>query len=553
MTSILRTLVVLHLREVLRSGIQSGSPRLRLRHFVRPVAVAGFLAFFSVTAFRLAQAWVSEHASITRTLAVSLLQPTLSTLSSGVAIVIIFYAFSRLIGRFTDGGDLPLLLVAPISPAVILGERILATALAFVPLLLVVVPALFAVGSGLGAAPVYYPAVVAGLLLLPVAPTSIASLLLIAVMSRLPPARARTISLLMGTGMSIAFFLTSRALAGGGIGIHPGLPTWLPSTWPGRFVASLALGDGGLALSYGSSMTVLALGLFAAATLVAGRTLATGSASYHEARSGRKSKSTVSVSQFEGDGVRIGRISKARRPAWWAIVVKDATTVRRDPQRLLALAYPLAIVGFNVAQTLSGDTFGSHVVRTVSALSLLILAAMLLANSTVPGLVNGEGRSLFLFALAPIPLRTVVFSKWFVAGVAPLAIVEIALVGLAVYLRLDPGRVVLLVLIFGALVVALCGLSIAINIAAPRLQGAGFRGQSSVRAVAIGFLCEGIVCAATGVSVVLGLFVWDGPRAGIVIAILLAGLLSLTAGLTRLTPRLLARLLRSETLLRGSS
>jgi ABC-2 type transport system permease protein len=548
----LRALLQLHLRQLLRSGIQRGPATASTRRLGRPFYLLLILLFIGYQAYQWGTFWVASHSAVARPVVIILLQPVLTTLGSAAVIVILFYSFTSLMGTFTERRDLQLLLLAPVSPELVLGERILVTSLGFSALLLIVVPALFALGSGVGITAAFYPAVLAVLLVLPVAPTSLGALMLLALLRWLPPARARTISTLVGICLALAFFITTRVLARSGTASLPLLPVWLPTSWPGRFLAAVGLNDGRTALGYGMLTLALAIGLFLLATGVAAQVFATGAGSYAEVR--RRKRKPESVETGAAPPVSHASLPEARPPIvpWWPVFVSDWVSLRRDPQRLILFLYPLVIVGFNAFQILARGRTGNPEAAVATTLTLLTLASLLLVMTTTPFLVNRQGKALILLALAPLSPAGIVVSKWITAAIPPLVAVEAALIGLAVYLGLPGGKAALLAVSFAVLIAALSGTILAVNIAWPKFNATNPRRPSSGFATVAGMACAAIMCACTGTVLFLSLFVWTGQVAALGITILFAGLIAVIVVLSQLAPRLLARLMHSEQLLGGA-
>jgi hypothetical protein len=167
---------------------------------------------------------------------------------------------------------------------------------------------------------------------------------------------------------------------------------------------------------------------------------------------------------------------------------------------------------------------------------------MLLVNTTTPGIVNWEGQSLALLALAPVSSAGIILSKWIVALLPPLAMVELALAGLAVYLRLPVGEAVPLAVTLAFLIAALAGTTLTVNVTWPRLDATNPRRPSSATAAIIGLATDGALSAATGILLFLSLYIWHGAQteegiAGLLVAltaIILANLQLGRSGLRRL-------------------
>jgi ABC-2 type transport system permease protein len=511
----------------------------------RQAYLLAVLLFITWQIYNLAAAWVS-HQAAARAVVFALIQPVMTSLGAAAGTVIIFYAFVNLLNTFTNRGDLRLLLLTPVRPEIVLGERIIVVSLGFSFILLIAIPAFFAIGTGVGVTPLYYPAVLVALLLLPVAPTALGALVLLPLLRWLPPARARTISMLVGVGLGIAFLVVNRVVRQMGGRTVPSLPDWLPLTWPGRFVAGVALGDAGTAFRYGLLTLTLAAALFTLATLAAARVFATGVATYGEVGSRRRRAAALPGLDARGVDVSGPIGPTARRPSWWPVFIKDWRSIRRDPQRLILFLYPLAIIGFNAFSLLANRSGRNKGFGVGTTLILLMVASMLLVTTTTPSIVNREGKAIILLALAPISPAAVILSKWIVAALPPFVVVEVALVGLSIYLGLPPGESALLALIFAALVLALSGTTLAINLAWPKLGATNPRRQSSATAALVSLVSDAVICLVTGALLFLGLLVRHGVYSALAMVGLFAALGAVIALAAWLMPRLLQRLLHGD-------
>lgn len=540
----LRALATLRLRQMLRAGLSSGRPALGFKGQGRPALLLLFLLYFGWRLYQFGAAWVSSQTLFTRSAVLVLIQPTLIALSSAAAVMMLIYAFTALMGRFLDGRDLGLLLVAPVPAELVFGERILMTSLGFSGVLLIAVPALFAIGSGLGLAIWYYLAVMIGILIMPLAPTSVSALVLLSLLRWLPPARARSISLLVSLAPILLFVFVSRSVARAGA--LPAFPAWLPTTWPARAITAVGTGNASSALTYALLSIGIAALVFSAATLLAARVLGSGVVAYGEVRR-RGAQRTAGRHTHTRESVA----SRGTRPAWWPVFVKDWLSLRRDSQRQILFLYPLVLVGINAYQILSRPRAVDHDVAVATTLSLLILASLLLVNTTTPGIVNWEGRGLVLLALAPVSPSQIVLSKWTVAALPPLVMVEIALMALSVYLGLPLGEAVELALTLGALTVALAGTTLSINMAWPKLDATNPRRPASFIAGIISLVSDAVISAGTGMMLFLSLYVWTGARAEAGIIALLLALCVIIVAAYRLGPWSLSRLMRGGSLVHG--
>jgi ABC-2 type transport system permease protein len=536
-------LLSLRLRQMLRAGLTSGRPAFSIRAQGRVVLGLIVLIYLGWRLYTFGSRWVAGQTAVSHSDVFEIMQPALTALAAGAGTMMLFYAFSALIGRFLDGRDLQLLLVAPVPAELIFGERILITSLGFSGILCISVPALFAIGTGVGVTPWFYVAVLAGILVLPLVPTSVASLILLGLLHRLPPARARTISLAISLASVLLLVILTRESAGSTA--LPSLPAWLPTTWPARAIVAIGLGDTASLAGYGLLSIGLSAGSFLCATFLSARVLGTGVFAYSEVvrGAGRAHRAR-----------RAGGTERQRgmRPAWWPVFLKDWLVLRRDSQRQLLFLYPLGLVAFNAYQVLSHPRSTGHAVAVATTLALLILASLLLVNTTTPGIVNWEGHSLVLLALAPVSAAGIVLGKWIVALVPPLLMVQVALIGLAIYLRLPVDEVAVLSLTLAFLIGALAGTTLMLNITWPRLDASNARRPSSVTAGIVGLLIDGAVSVGTGLMLFLILFAWHGALSRAGEGVLLVALTMIILFTLQLGAAAMRRLLRGGSLARSA-
>ncbi|MDQ2743847.1 MAG: hypothetical protein M3Z66_16340 [Chloroflexota bacterium] len=437
--------------------------------------------------------------------------------------VTFFYAFVTLIGTMTYRSDLSLLLLTPVSPRVILTEKLLGVSLGFTPLLLVTLPSIFAVGRVFHLGLLFDLLAVALIVIGPIIPVSLALLLLLPVLRFLPPSRARTIGaalgMVSGAGIYIGSqLLVSRPLSAGGSIIPPTVPAALPSTWPGHALAAVTTGDVSGAFLFSILTLLLAGGLFSLAVILSARLLATGSATYHEVMR-RQAKRGVPNPEYRRIPPRTQASLPVSTGGWRWLIVKEWMVLRRDPTRLMQLGYPLLIIGFSWYRLLATPSLAAHHSAALEIIPLFIvltLATVLFVNTLAPSIVNREGRSLYLLALAPLTPRSILLAKWLVCIIPALVLIEALLLGTSFMHHLPVSELLLTGLVLAGLIVALSGLMICLNLLWPRLRSENPRKQASLLAVLVGTAAEFIVAGA-----VLGL---------LVVALALQPTLSLVAG-----------------------
>jgi ABC-2 type transport system permease protein len=202
---------------------------------------------------------------------------------------------------------------------------------------------------------------------------------------------------------------------------------WLPSEWASE--AMLApLSVGGVA---GDWFPLLLLASTAAAFLVLGSWV--HARLYHEGLS----RSQEGAELQQGAGSR----QRARLERWLAgapvrvrsLVAKDIRTFFRDTtqwSQLVLLAVLVVVYTYNikVLPLYQGEAVGALLVSIISFLNLGLAGFVLAAISArflFPA-VSLEGRTLWLLRASPLPLRSLLWSKYWV-GVVPLLLVAVAL------------------------------------------------------------------------------------------------------------------------------
>lgn len=497
----------------------------------------------------------------------SLLTPLLELASTWGMLLLFFFALPLVLGGFTASSDLKLLLLTPLPPRLILAEKFLElyATLALAPLVAGLL-ILLAIGGGLNLGPAYYAAAVIVLLLLPLAPLTLAITLLVAVLRWIPPARARTITAVFGAMLGIAYYLGIELLSGRSgssrsatlqISLTHSSHAWwqsLPTSWPGEGLAAAGLGQAGTALTYLVVTAALGLLLATLAISVSAHLFETGWATYqevgrrgHAPSSDRTGSPQSEQARLRGEsgpiaapapllegaraaGLPTRALGPSRRPAWWPLLRKEWRTVRRDPQLWAPLLYPLFIVGFGFYRAISrGFSTGSAGGLFASGWlygSLAFLAAFLAAFMALSS-VNREGKMLYLLALMPLDAREILLGKWASCVLPILALVELLGIAGAIFLGIPAWEAILAACALAALVVALCGVLLLITLVYPRLDWDNPRRQVSTTASLLGMV-TGFALAGIVVGLLLLTF-HLGPQAPLTAAFVGLCLFALTA------------------------
>lgn len=561
----LLVLLRLRVRLLLRRGVRryTRSARLAapLRSLALLVVVLAFLAqMIVVLTLALGGALSGDQGR-------RLIEPLLAAASFTATLLIFLYGMLAVVAALTYRSDLGLLLLTPLPPRLVLGEKLFSVGGSFALLLLVLGgPILIAGGRSLHLGPVYALATVLALLLLPVLPVSLAMLITLAILRWLPPARARTMTTVMGWVSGAAFYIGSQLLAGRAAGsqvsatsISEGWWSVLPPAWPGRALAATALGQPGTAMAYFLGTALLGALLTWLTIELAGRLFATGWATYGEVGALRRRGATrvpavAPMAAQPADFTPASRGKEAPRRAWRWLIRKEWLTLRRDPAMLARLAYVLLLIGFIVYRNVvsrspAAPGSGSSPLFSVGILDIMLTVILIFLLSILAlSIVNREGRSLYLLALAPLSPREIVLSKWAFCVTPVLVLVEGILVASALTTHLAPGQVILSALALAGVAVAVAGQLILVSLIWPRLQWDNPRQQVSGLATLVGDLGGLIVGGGACLLLFVAFAAWSSvPLVSVIAALGIFALTGLVTGAVWfLAPRRLQALLLRE-------
>jgi Putative ATP-binding cassette len=515
-----------------------------------------------------------------------LLPPMLAWISSSSALLLFLASVPVILAALTYNSDLRLLLLTPLSPRLVLGEKFIwLAANVAVPLLVVGMVVLLSIARAISLPVGYDLVAIPVLVVLPILPFSLAMLLTVLTLRWVPPARARTITSILSALLGIGAYLGTRALdsrssGGGAQGLQSlftgSAHTWwtaLPTSWPGRALAAASENDYRTALLYLIGAALIAAAVATSAVLASAYVLATGWATYQEV--GRKSAATSRRSSpraanqadalADTGGARPARRihpeiaagdlagilsrevygNSERDPIWLMLLSKEWRSFRRDPQVWARFLYPLFIMGFGVYQGVAQST-AHHTGSVISVISAGLLTYVLILLLALP-IVNREGRSLYLLGMAPVSARQIIAAKWIFCAAPVLAIVESILIVDAIVLKIDLGEALLIGSAFAGLVIALTGGTILISLIWPRLDWDNPSRQVS-GAARVGGLLAGIALSGVVYALVVLALIWrtSRPLDSTLCAIgiyLLVTVVAVVAAI--MTPRRLEALLRT--------
>jgi ABC-2 type transport system permease protein len=315
----------------------------------------------------------------------------------------------------------------------------------------------------------------------------------------------------------------------------PLLPATLPTTWPGRALAAIALGNVHDTAMYLTATLAVSACLLAVAVILAARLMTGGAGVYQEVGQKRKRTGVDTHSGALGLGP-ITVVSPDRQPsqpAWVTLLGKEWILLRRDASRLAAMMYPLFIIGFYLTRAFEtgppSSTGGAsdHLSGLISGSMywILTLTIILLLNAVTPSIVNREGKSLYLLSVAPVEAREILVAKWAICAAPILVLVEGLLIVGALAERISLDRATIAAIGLAIMVCTLVVMVISINLRWPHLDVSSPWKQSSITASFIDLVAKVLVAVPSCGLLILAFSLWDSwPLYSLVAVICFLGL-----------------------------
>lgn len=355
--------------------------------------------------------------------------------------------------------DLELLAAAPVDAVRIYGARLLETMVqASWMMVLVLIPVLSAYGVVYDGGPVFVLLVVATLCAYLVLPAVVGSALTLLLVNVFPARRARDLLALMALFGAAALVALVRLLRPEQLASPEGFrdlvdfiqvlqtpqSVWLPSDWAAQaMLAPLGVLPRGFDL-----FPLVLLVTTAAAFVVIGAVLHVRL--YAEGYSRAQEGGVLQETDRSARRPLLERALRALPVTARSLVAKDVRAFFRDTTQwsqliLLVVLVVIYIYNIRVLPLFSGEQVGFFLTNVVSFLNLglagFVLAAIA-ARFIFPA-VSLEGRTLWLLRSAPLDLRLLLWSKYWV-GVLPLLVLALALTfGTNLILRVGPFMMIL--------------------------------------------------------------------------------------------------------------
>jgi len=379
----------------------------------------------------------------------------------GFAIPFLLSSISFALSTLYFARDLDMLLVSPVPVRSVFVARFVEGLIpSYLLLFVLAAPALIGYGQGLDFGLVFPLAVIVILLLLPLLPFGLGALATMLLVKLIPPRRLREALAVAGGLLGIVFYIGSQLLTQPGRRIRIGgedvavllgrwdLP-WLPTAWAARALLAVGVGDWSRALLWGAPYLLATLGLWSVCVVLAERLYSSGWLSISGTAGGRVRRRASTASA--GDTAIDGPVA--------AILRKDLLTLRRDPQQLTQLLFPLAIAAFwvwRVATDARLNQLSDAATDDLGLVSVAVFIGLLISSTLGLTALSREGRGYWLLHLAPIDAWSTLIAKWLLAWL-PFPIIALVHAVLSAVL----GGAAPLTLVRDVLVVLLTGTGIA--------------------------------------------------------------------------------------------
>ncbi|EFO81168.1 hypothetical protein OSCT_0965 [Oscillochloris trichoides DG-6] len=347
----------------------------------------------------------------------------------GTLFMLLLSSFSSLLSSLYLSGDMDMLLVAPVPMRAVFTVKFFGGLISqYIILFALIGPVLLGYGQGLGYGPLYFVCAGAVLLVLPLFPAGLGTLLLMAVVRVLPARRAREMVSLLGGMIGIGFYLTSQFSAE----LAPmvaspqslqallatNLPV-LPSAWAGRTLVAAGQGDL-LSLSfYGGIFISASLLVFIACMLVAERLYYNGWSNM--ATQGGRVRTRAPRREAQLQTLPLAHLLPAPSRA---LLAKDLRLFGRDLRNLQQLIFPLAIAAiwtFRMITTPAEPEFDQALPGFVVQLGHFVSAGIAfficlsLSTSLAGTGISREGRGFWIIKAAPISPFQILLGKFALA------------------------------------------------------------------------------------------------------------------------------------------
>ena len=478
-------------------------------------------------------------------------------------VLMVLTSFTTVLSSLYLSGDMDMLLAAPVPMRAVFVIKFFSGLLVpYLLLFFLLGPFLLGFGQGLGWGAAFFVTAFVVVLLLPLLPTGIGALLVMAVVRVIPARRAREIVGVIGGMVGISWYIFSQfsnqlAPRVANARMLDYLRRFdnplLPSAWAGRALIAAGQGDWAKLALYGGLFAGLSIGAFALCVVLAERLYYAGwsnmSTQGGRVRKRRRTK----------DPSTPLRASEGRRPAsnnpqslvvrLWSFVLprqsvgvlyKDLRVFPRDLRNVQQLIFPLVLAGIWTFRLLtSGAPFGAgqqpDILQSLGHLAsagISFYICLVLSSAMGGPGISREGRGFWLLKVAPISAWRILLGKLALAYLPYPTIGVLFMLFLSILQHSTPvefARSLAQVLLGG---LGATSITLGIGAAFPKLNWENPRQQSSIQAGCLApVLYVAYLALALGAMLGLPLLAFLAPGFATALALLgWAIFLALTAG-----------------------
>jgi ABC-2 type transport system permease protein len=439
-------------------------------------------------------------------------------------VLMVLTSFTTVLSSLYLSGDMDMLLVAPVPMRAVFVVKFFGGLLVpYLLLFFLLGPFLLGFGQGLGFGAAFFAAALAVLILLPLLPTGLGALLVMAVVRVIPARRAREIVGVIGGMVGISWYIFSQfsnqlaprvANARTLDYLRRFDSPALPSAWAGRALIAAGEGDWPTLALFGGLFAALSIGVFAICVALAERLYYAG-----------WSNMSTQDGKVKGKRQKAKGIDRAERTPFYllpfafflpqqsqAVLYKDLRIFPRDLRNLQQLIFPLVLAGIWTFRLIAGGSPAGNsrtpdIFQAVGALAsagISFYICLVLSGAMGGPGISREGRGFWLLKVAPISAWRILLGKLTLAYLPFPTVGALFIVFLSVLQHSTPAefaRALALVLLGG---LGTTSITMGLGAAFPKLNWENPRQQTSFQAGCLAPILY-IVYIAIAMGAVLGL------------------------------------------------
>jgi ABC-2 type transport system permease protein len=346
--------------------------------------------------------------------------------------LLVLTSFTTVLSSLYLSGDIDMLLAAPVPMRAVFVVKFFGGLLVpYVLLFFLLGPFLLGFGRGLGYGAPFFVTALAALFLLPLLPTGVGALLVMAVVRVIPARRAREIIGVIGGLVGISWYIASqfsrqlapRVTSARTLDFLRRFDNPIaPSAWAGRSLIAAGEGNWAVLALYGGLFAALSIGVFAACVLLAERLYYAGWSNI-STQGGRVRRRTTDdgrqTTAAESSSIVYRLSSIVLPPQSAAVLWKDLRVFPRDLRNLQQLIFPLVLAGIWSFQLLRGGPIGGggdapeifDVLSTLASAGISFYICLVLSGALGGAGISREGQGFWLYKVAPISSRRLLLGK----------------------------------------------------------------------------------------------------------------------------------------------